>query len=295
MSSSSCMEVYVECAAKDAGGLLSVDIPGRRVFSGSPLPGIDVVVLRPARGQLSVLQQSRFDTYGDPRAEQQLVEFLRALAPGRVVVLGVADSAVKRRGVLAGELLQQALVLLGGVERRGFGPGCLAPLSRLNFREAWAFIGVRGAPAGTAGELKARSRNDALRIDAHILQADKAIPSLTVLQGKCWDVRDGAQILARPVPAVVPSSASAQTARKPAAPVVTISLLDDPAGGNSTSDHQWPADDSRAGSWQEASSSAAADRTAPLSAVKRPRWTISHRWITAPAELWQPSVDHAKI
>lgn len=311
------MEVYVECAGKEAGGSLSIDIPGARILSRTSSAGIHVVTLRPGRDKLSVLEHSRFDTFVDEKAEHQLAAYLRELLPGRIVVLGVCDTAVKRRGVLDGKLLEESLRLLGGSERRGFGPGCLSPLRRLNFREAWAFIGVRGAAPGSAGELKARSRNDALRIDAQVVHMTSGIPNLIVSHGKCWDVRDGAQLLMRvPTPCRI-NTASSQDRAKPADPPVTISLLDDTTLAKGRIDSTSSTNASGATDDLSSTNTSAALIQTPLltnfeataatsfapsctpqktksavhvaeeSASKRPRWSLSCRWINSPIELWQ--------
>jgi len=181
----------VESRAKDAGGSLSVFGVAGRIFSCRCTSGIHAVVLcLDVSSRLQVLDKFSFDTYGQTTAEASLAAFLNGLPHGRVVILGVTDSAVKNRATL-GDDLEAALASLGGATVRGSGPGCVMPLRRLRYREAWAFAGVRGADAGSAVELMGRSRADAVRLKFHLSGEAGRAPTLRTVERCCLDTRSG--------------------------------------------------------------------------------------------------------
>ncbi|XP_078669731.1 uncharacterized protein LOC144910456 isoform X3 [Branchiostoma floridae x Branchiostoma belcheri] len=88
--------------------------------------GINVVIVEETSGQTEDSQ--RFDTYGDPEAGVKLRDFLRAVTPGRVVLIAVKDEGSKY-AVDAIEELQH----LG------------SSLEILGYRESWAVIGKKGS------------------------------------------------------------------------------------------------------------------------------------------------------
>ena len=85
----------------------------------------------------ATLDQAVFDTFADPEASEALATWVDALPAGTVVLGAVKDEASGRLGAEA----VRALGALGvGGDLRG------------HFRESHAFIGVKGAPAGSAVE-----------------------------------------------------------------------------------------------------------------------------------------------
>lgn len=84
-----------------------------------------------------VLKTEAFDTFGHAEAAQQLVVWVAALEPGTIVAGAVRDEA-------SGQLMEEAVRALGTL-------GVMGNL-RGRYRESHAFVGVKGAPRGSALE-----------------------------------------------------------------------------------------------------------------------------------------------
>jgi hypothetical protein len=89
--------------------------------------GLNVVALDPFKHEL--LLNSAYDTYGDAKASKRFVKDFKRLPKGSVIVIGVRDEASKR---LSGEA-KEVIKALGSEE-----------ILNLNFRQGFAFIGVKG-------------------------------------------------------------------------------------------------------------------------------------------------------
>jgi Interleukin-like EMT inducer len=89
----------------------------------------------------ATLDQVVFDTFADPEASKALVKWVDALPAGTVVLGAVKDEA-------SGQLATEAVRALGTLGVSGDLRG--------RFRESHAFIGVKGAPVGSAVEALGR-------------------------------------------------------------------------------------------------------------------------------------------
>jgi hypothetical protein len=96
--------------------------------------GYNLVALDPAGGLLGA---AWFDTFFEDTAAERLAAWVRALPRGTIVAGSVKDEA-------SGRLTQAAVQALGGLGVAGDLRG--------RFREAHAFVGVQGAPPGSALE-----------------------------------------------------------------------------------------------------------------------------------------------
>ncbi|PYM54853.1 MAG: hypothetical protein DMD79_23905 [Candidatus Rokuibacteriota bacterium] len=96
--------------------------------------GYNLVALSPAG---VVLSAARFDTFRKPTASQHLASWIGALPAGTIVAGAVRDEA-------SGLLDERAVAALRTLGVRGDLRG--------RFRAAHAFVGVKGAPPGTAAE-----------------------------------------------------------------------------------------------------------------------------------------------
>jgi hypothetical protein len=96
--------------------------------------GYNLVALDPSG---ATRDREAFDTFGDPTASGELTKWVDALPAGTMVLGAVKDEA-------SGRLDAEAVRALGTLGVRGDLRG--------HFRESHAFIGVRGAPPGSAIE-----------------------------------------------------------------------------------------------------------------------------------------------
>lgn len=193
-------QVVVECAAAEAGRRFAVSVGGERLLSLQGGTGIQAVVLRLAArgGGGRLCEARRFNTYDRPAQQlDALAAFLRGVPVGRVLVLGVSDSAVKSQGAARFEDVERALIALGGAEARAIGPSKVPPLRCLRYREAWAFVGAAGAPAGAAAEAKARTRKDVLRLSV-MVHVGRGKPDLAWQRSERLDARSMTKQLAAP-------------------------------------------------------------------------------------------------
>ena len=112
-----------------------------RVGIGEVAPnsrGYNLVALDPSG---ATRDREAFDTFGDPAASAALVKWVDALPAGTIVLGAVRDEA-------SGRLDAEAVTALGTLGVRGDLRG--------HFRESHAFIGVKGAPPGSAAEALGR-------------------------------------------------------------------------------------------------------------------------------------------
>jgi hypothetical protein len=120
-----------------SGGQPHGDVASIRVGMGEVAPnrrGYNLVALGPA-GELR--GRAVFDTLGDPAASGRLVTWVRELPAGTIVLGAVKDEA-------SGHLSAEAVHALAGLGVRGDLRG--------RYRESHAFVGVKGAPLGSAVE-----------------------------------------------------------------------------------------------------------------------------------------------
>jgi hypothetical protein len=90
------------------------------------------------------VQQIRFPLYSDIHgATQKFVDFVDALEPGRIVTITTSDSAIAKSRPL-GDEIYTALKKLGCPEDWSTDPAIIG------YRNPFAFVGVKGAPAGSA-------------------------------------------------------------------------------------------------------------------------------------------------
>lgn len=180
-------DLVVECGAKNGGRRLRLLVGTERIFEAPNATGIHAVVLVLGPGLPVIAEHCRFDTYSSLEAvEPSLATFVREVPAGRLVVLGINDSALKCRTTLCGEL-EAALVAAGGAAIRSYGGGNVKPLRALGYREAWAFAGVSGSEPGTAAEVKG-GRNDCVHMQLRVLSSPSGQSTLTLLRARCQQV-----------------------------------------------------------------------------------------------------------
>lgn len=126
------VDLHVRSAGALAGNTASLRVNG--IEASPQRRGYNLVLLDPAGRVLAV---AYFDTFADPEASARLARWVRALPAGTIVAGAVRDDA-------SGRLTEDAV-------------GALATLGvtgdlRGRFRWAHAFIGVKGAPPGSALE-----------------------------------------------------------------------------------------------------------------------------------------------
>jgi hypothetical protein len=126
------VDVVVRSAGQPHGDAASV-----RVGVGELAPnrrGYNLVALDPSG---EVRSRAVFDTLGDPGAAGLLVTWVQGLPPGTIVLGAVKDEA-------SGQLTAEAVGALATLGVRGDLRG--------RYRESHAFVGVKGAPPGSALE-----------------------------------------------------------------------------------------------------------------------------------------------
>jgi hypothetical protein len=126
------VDMLVRSGGQPHGDVASIRIGMGQVASNRR--GYNLVALGPEgdlRGRLT------FDTLGDPGASGRLAAWVHGLPPDTIVVGAVKDEASGRLGADA----VQALATLG-----------VAGDLRGRYRESHAFVGVKGAPPGSALE-----------------------------------------------------------------------------------------------------------------------------------------------
>ena len=120
-----------------SGGQPYGDTASIRVGMGEVAPnrrGYNLVALEPSG---AIRDRASFDTFGDPMASGALARWVRALAAGTIVLGAVKDEASE-------QLDADAIGALATLGIRGDLRG--------RRRESHAFIGVKGAPPGSALE-----------------------------------------------------------------------------------------------------------------------------------------------
>ena len=126
------VDIVVESAGQPHGDRASILVAGRETTVN--LRGYNLVALDQSG---EVLSSVVFDTFGDPAAGRRLVEWVRKLPAGAIVAGAVKDEA---SGLLTADAVRElgALGVAGDLRHR--------------FRESHVFVGVKGAPPGTAIE-----------------------------------------------------------------------------------------------------------------------------------------------
>jgi hypothetical protein len=127
------VHLVVYSAGQEVGDLGHIYVNGEDVSPNER--GYNVAVLDPRTGSLE--QRANFDTHLDPNASRELVTFLDAVPPGKIVAVAAADEASRL-------LSWEAVAALGRM-------GAAGDL-RERFRWGHAIIGVQGAPPGSALE-----------------------------------------------------------------------------------------------------------------------------------------------
>lgn len=122
--------ILVQSAGHDVGDYAHIYLAGRRIDGGGR--GYHLAAIS---GDGDLLDTGHFDTLVDPQGSAEMAAWIENLSPGTIVAGSIADEASFRLGQEA----TAALVALGIDE----SPAGL-------FRASHAFIGVKGAPRGTA-------------------------------------------------------------------------------------------------------------------------------------------------
>jgi hypothetical protein len=128
-------DLYVSSAGQLQGqGRSVLQLNGREVGPPGRSRGYNLVAIDPGGG---IRASAGFDTHRDSNATALLAAWVAALPPGTIVMGAVSDEA-------SAELGADAVAALGtlGVQTDMRG----------RFRESHAFVGVKGAPGGTALE-----------------------------------------------------------------------------------------------------------------------------------------------
>jgi hypothetical protein len=126
------VDVVVQSGGKPYGDKASI-----RVGIGELAPnrrGYNLVALEPRGG---IQNRATFDTCGDPAASEALARWVKALPRGTIVLGAVKDEASSQLDAAAVDAL--ATLGLHGDLRGGY-------------RESHAFVGLKGAPPGSALE-----------------------------------------------------------------------------------------------------------------------------------------------
>ena len=127
------LDIYVRSAGEEFGDFGHVYLAGREASPNRR--GYNLVAVSPESG--AILSARNFDVHADPGASLALAHYLESLPAGTIVAGAVADEGSRLLG-------DEAVAAL-----RGLG---LSTDLRDCFRCAHAFVGVKGAPAGTAPE-----------------------------------------------------------------------------------------------------------------------------------------------
>ncbi|MCK5739687.1 hypothetical protein KAH55_10910, partial [bacterium] len=156
------LNISVESAGHSAGYFARIILNGETVtFPGKR--GINIAIISPDDGTL--METAAFDTYKSTAEADSLARRIAQLDTGTIVIAAVRDDAASNLNTAA----IQALENLGSVE-----------ISRLQFRDSWAIIGRKGAPAGTVPEKYVPAGTETAMIQEIIwLQAPNAPYHLT--------------------------------------------------------------------------------------------------------------------
>jgi hypothetical protein len=155
-------DVAVECYGRqaDRGG-------GWMAFHGAK--GVETLQLTPNsvgiwcaqlkfdKDKLALVSHKRIDFYN--KRDKATLEFQKqvdAMPDGAPVLLGIADTAIKASGPLGQGFYNQLYKL-----------GAPRDIAKIEYRAAWAFIGYKGAKAGTAQHAMG-TRSTLLRLDASL-------------------------------------------------------------------------------------------------------------------------------
>jgi hypothetical protein len=125
-------DLRVRSAGQPYGDRVSIEVNGTELAPNRR--GYNLVALDPAGRRLGA---EAFDTFADPDAAARLAGWIVALPPGTLVAGAARDEA-------SGRLTQTAVRALASL-------GVVGDL-RGHFRESHAFVGVKGAPSGSALE-----------------------------------------------------------------------------------------------------------------------------------------------
>jgi hypothetical protein len=125
-------DLRVRSAGQPYGDTGSIEVNGAELAPNRR--GYNLVAVDPAGRRLGA---EAFDTFADPGAADQLVGWIAALPPGTLVAGAVRDEA-------SGRLTETAVRALAAIGVAGDLRG--------RYRESHAFVGVKGAPPGSALE-----------------------------------------------------------------------------------------------------------------------------------------------
>ena len=127
------LDIYVRAAGEEFGDFGHIYVAG--VDAAPNERGYNLVVIDPSDGR--VIAAASFDTHADPDASAAMAAFVGDLPPGAIVAGAAADEASL-------SLSEGAVSALRALGVAGDLRGC--------FRCAHAFVGLVGAPPGTAAE-----------------------------------------------------------------------------------------------------------------------------------------------
>merc|ERR1711939_1051850 len=130
-------KIKVSSAGYTKGNYGRIYVDGNNV-NGRGGRGFNVVTIDPAKtGAAAVTHKKTYDTHGNHHAGAHMLSFINGLPHGTIVAVAVMDEAAAR-----GSKGLEALRKCGG------------KITSLAYRGSLAFIGRKGAKAGTAWELK---------------------------------------------------------------------------------------------------------------------------------------------
>jgi hypothetical protein len=120
---------------------------------------------------LTLVQHQQFNLYKDIGGETaKLTRYVKGLKAGTVVVVSIADTACAKSRPL-GPAVYEALGQLGAwpllaqTTKKPTKAQALASMAPIEYRQAWALIGYKGAPPGTA-VCAMGTRSTLLRLEA---------------------------------------------------------------------------------------------------------------------------------
>ncbi len=129
------INVSVLSAGFFAGATCVIAKDGINLLSASLFAGMGIVVFDNVTFQVDTATWSQL--YNEPQNVEELANFIDSIAPGKIVVMGVADDAQNNISTH----LKDAIKTLGS-----------SKIDSLQFRGSWAIIGWKGAPTGSVLE-----------------------------------------------------------------------------------------------------------------------------------------------
>jgi len=159
-------------ATVDDDGVVRVELPKNRV-------GLWFLDLDPKPSGLACVALERFDLYN--KVEEQTAAFhayVEAMPAGRVALISITDTAMAKTRPLP-RLVYDTLKLLGGPEH----------IEPIGYRMPFAFVGVRGAPEGSAS-LALDKTKIILRLEGVVRRSDGGAVELVDKSVERFDITE---------------------------------------------------------------------------------------------------------